>query len=572
MATRPRRELISVKLPKDFNPAIHERALLKLIVETHGAGFEIENINPALGTATASRMVEINEVAEVSQDSDTIEVRLTRSTKPGDGDKFAAKLESQHDGFYLTEFEPFLGYAMMTRLTPEAARARGAIAVALGTKPWDVQIKSRPDGGYSLKLPRSFVVSKHEAKLDEVAVTVIGREGWYVKVDAAKLTAEIIPADPPTFPSVIPYPMKQIRTINTTSRLLLAQSLGKNADEPGEPVFIDFDSSPHTQLNGTTNSGKSVTINSLIAGALAAGYLIGVINVPHKAVDFNWVRPWVAPGFWGVDSLAASATVASLVYEEGQRRAKLLAQHGATKIAELPRALQPPPIFLVMDELSGLFQPDDVPKGVPKDHPLVIRANEENAKRAVLIGTTLRLAAEMRFVGIRLLLSTQVANATTGIPPKLRSLLSNKLLQGTNPTDATRRQVFNDASAVPLVPGNIRNDKAAAKGVGVLEMEGAEPAIYKGFYASTNDYRQVFEALNLPTTLDPSPSAADIARITQAMDDGDEPASRMRDEVGGFGRQESYVERADGLKGAAAAGHDLKVAEAAARRAQATVA
>ncbi|WIB65625.1 FtsK/SpoIIIE domain-containing protein [Curtobacterium sp. MCBD17_040] len=566
-ANRPRRELITVNLPQGFDPARHEEALTRLISETHGAGWEIENLNLALSTATASRMVEISEVIDHGDDADEIQIKLSRNTKPGDGEKTAVKLESQHDGYYLTEFEPYLGYATLQKMAPNTVRARGAAAVALGVKPWEVQIKPRRDGGFTLGLPKTYVPSKHDDKLQEVAESVIGKLGWYVKTNAHALTADIVPSDPPTFPKAIKYPLSQIQRLNNTERLLLATSLGKTGDEPGDPLYLDFEASPHTQLNGTTGSGKTVTINSIIAGALAAGYELCLIDVEHKSVDFVWARDFVRPGFWGCDSLAASATVATLVYEEGQRRAQVLKRHNVTKIQELPAAIRPKPILVVMDELSGLFQPDDIPKGVPKDHPFVVSAMQANATRAILMGATLKLAAEMRFVGIRLLLSTQVANATTGIPPKLRSLLSNKLLQGVNPTKATRQQVFNDPTMVPEVPSNIRADASVSKGVGVLEMEGADPVVYKSFYASTQEYRAALEQLRVPTTNTPAPSAADIARIAMPEEGGDagEPASRMRPEYGGFGRDEKQQRRSDGLSGAAAAAHDLRVQAAGGR-------
>ncbi|MBF4616407.1 hypothetical protein [Curtobacterium sp. VKM Ac-1376] len=197
-------------------------------------------------------------------------------------------------------------------------------------------------------------------------------------------------------------------------------------------------------------------------------------------------------------------------------------------------------------------------------------AMQANAARAILMGAALKLAAEMRFVGIRLLLSTQVANATTGILPKLRSLPSNKLLQGVNPTKAQRGQAFNDPTMVPEVPSNVRGDSKASKGVGVLEMEGQEPVVYKSFYASPQEYREMLDKLGVPTTLTPAPSGADIARIAQPEEGSSEPGepgSRMRPEYGGFGRDEKPQRRGDGLSGAAAAAHDLRAQAGGARTA-----
>ena len=46
--------------------------------------------------------------------------------KPSDGDMLAAMLADQHgDGWEMTKFEPFLGKAVLTQLSPETARCRG---------------------------------------------------------------------------------------------------------------------------------------------------------------------------------------------------------------------------------------------------------------------------------------------------------------------------------------------------------------------------------------------------------------------------------------------------------------
>ncbi len=549
-------ERLTVKPGVNFdpaNPAHLELVLSNIASKTdHGTGWKMQSFNPDDGSITLTRQSAVTQVSKSTAKRDSYDVGLRAGTKPADGEQVAAQLESdpRHQGYLMTAFEPFLGTATLSKMTTEAIRCRGAVATALGVKVWEVQVTPRADGGFDIKLPRGYVPSRHDGKLQEVAEAVVGRAGWYVTTDPQKLTASIIPADPPTFPPVIPYPLSEATKVNTESRLLLATALSKNGNEPGEPIYLDFEASPHVSLTGTTGSGKTVTINSLIAGALCAGYELAIIDVPHKAVDFTWARRYVHTGFWGCDSLEAAATVATLVYEEGQRRAEILKTHDVTKISELPRSLQPRPLLVVMDEVSGLFQPDDVPKGIPKDHPLVLAALEANGKRAILMGMTLKLAAEMRFVGIRLLLSTQVANATTGIPPKLRSLLTNKLLQGVNTTEAIRKQVFNDPTAVPAVPANIRGDSKVAKGVGVLEMEGAEPTVYKGFYAATSDYVQLLTSLDIPQTLNPSPPSEDIARVTQTLDPNDEP------------RPERTAKRSDGLTGAAAAAHDLRIARA----------
>ena len=148
----------------------------------------------------------------------SFEVRLARGTRPGDGDRLAAKLAEQNPGFEMTVFEPFLGRATLSRLDAATSRCRAAVAVALGVKPWAVRARPRPGGGFDLDLPGSYSPSRHDRKLAEVATGVVGRDGWYVDVDPRALTASIIPGKPPTFPAVIPYPLDKLGT-GDTSRL-----------------------------------------------------------------------------------------------------------------------------------------------------------------------------------------------------------------------------------------------------------------------------------------------------------------------------------------------------------------
>src|SRR5699024_686433 len=148
---------------------------------------------------------------------------------------------------------------------------------------------------------------------------------------------------------------------------------------------LDLNASPHSSVQGISGSGKSVTLNSLIAGVLARGAALGIVDVPAKAVDFLWAKKVCSPGLWGCDSLPAAVTAMALVYEEGQRRAKILAEHEVTNWKELPTSVEPiRPMVIVVDELTGLFFPEKIPKGLPKDSPLVLEPMEINLQKAML--------------------------------------------------------------------------------------------------------------------------------------------------------------------------------------------
>lgn len=562
-------ERVSVRLPPGFDPSRHHGALVKLIAQRHGDGFEIQHIDPVQRVAVATRQVAITEVTAAVRAKDSFEVRLARGTRPTDGDKVAAKLEDQHPGYYLTGFEPFLGRATLTKMSDEQARCRGASAVALGVKPWDVNVVARPDGGFRLVLPKSYVPSKHDEKLQEVA-EIVGAVGWFVRTDPAKLTAEIIPSAPPTFPPFLAYPVKaKINRFrlgdDSWARIPLGMQLPHPGHETGESFFIDLEAAPHGLVSGISGAGKTVTINSFVAGVLARGAELVIVDLPSKAVDFMWAKRFCRPGGWGCDSLPAAVTAMSLVYEEGQRRAKVLKEHQVTKWTELPPGVSMPPIVVVVDELTGLFYPEKVPKGLPKDHSLVVEPQEINLQKAMLEKYIKKTAAELRFVGIKLLLSSQVSSTNTGVDTSLRLNLGNKILMGVNPTDNNRRLALSDAGRVPKVPGNVQADGKASRGVGVSELEGQEPAVFKSFYAATAELDVWLRGMGVPVTDHPEPTASQIARHTPSLEDTSESdRSGSRLDGGGWGAPDGRDAQEPHLKGAAAAAHQLRVEEQAA--------
>jgi hypothetical protein len=173
-----------------------------------------------------------------------------------------------------------------------------------------------------------------------------------------------------------------------------------------------------------------------------------------------------------------------------------------------------------------------------------------------------KIIAEMRFVGIRLILSNQVANNSTGIGPSVKAKIGHKILVGPNPSKQARTQAFNDETTVPQVPDNIRSDAAAAKGTGAAELDGSSPFVFKGFYASSDDYRAALLALGVPTTIQPEPTARQIAQHTDSLRiDTDDATDRARGRAGRSGRPDPidpdaepvYDDSGRPLRGAAAA-------------------
>jgi len=504
-------ERVTIRLPAGFDADRHAAALARLIAERHGNGFEVVSIDPVAGTAYATRHVAITEISADSDSGESFEVRLARGTRPADGDRLAAKLAEQNPGFEMTVFEPFLGRATLSRLDGATSRCRAAVAVALGVKPWAVRARPRPGGGFDLDLPGSYSPSRHDQKLEEVATGVVGSDGWYVDVNPRALTASILPGKPPTFPAVIPYPLEQLGT-GDPDRLPLGRALPPPGQRDGHEIGVDWAAQSFALLAGMPGSGKTNLLNAAVAGSLAAGTELAILDLPSKSVDFLWCKRFVRPGGWGCDSPEAAVTVLNLIVAEGRRRARHLAAAGVVSWADLPEYERFPPILLVVDEASGLLLPDRIHAGIPKDHPLAVEAAQANLLKAALASAINKIIAELRFVGVRMILASQVTNNSTGIGPSLKAKIGHKILQGANPSRTARTQVFNAESAAPQVPPNIRADPDAARGTGVAELEGSEPAVFKAYYASTADYAAGLKRLGVPATDSPAPTAEQIAR------------------------------------------------------------
>jgi hypothetical protein len=539
-----------------FDPVRHGPSLVKAAGDKHGPGFELDNVDIENRVATLVRQSAVAEVSGRQDGNTSFKVSLPRDTKPADGPKIASRLEDQYPGFVMTHFDPYLGAAVMSQLNTDTIRCRSAAAQALSCKPWEVQVTQRQDGGFDFELPATYVPSRHDDRLTEVASAVVGQFGWYWTADAKNLRGSIIPSEPPTFPEVLPFPIEELRRSDWHFT-----PFGRVLPDPGEnygrEIGIDWTASAYGMVAGTPGAGKSVTLNDIIASQLANGVELAIIDVKAKSVDFTWCKNYLRQGGWGCDSLAQAVTVLAMIYEEGERRGRMLAEFDEVNWLNLPPSQQFTPILVIVDEVTALLTTEKAPSGIPKDHPLVVEAVQHNLLVATLQKHISKITAEMRFVGIRMILSTQVTNNNTGIGPALKTKLGHKILAGPNPSEVARKQAFNDPSIVPTVPDNVRAGGARAKGVGAAEMEGAPPAVYKSYFATPADFARALDGLGVRRNPVPEPTPEQIARYTPSIEDSTEdagPQSTQGESLGGGHRTEAvYGEDGQQLSGIAAA-------------------
>ena len=209
---------------------------------------------------------------------------------------------------------------------------------------------------------------------------------------------------------------------------LMGYGLPLQGEGLGGPVFVDWKASSWLLLAGTPGAGKTVAINSILAQQLAAGASVFIVDDRSKSIDFLWAKDLVMPGGWGCDSGEDAVATLAMVYKMGQDRAVEMAKLGFVNWLDMPDNIRFKPIFGIIDEAASLLVQDPVPKGVPKDDPIVEEINHLNYIRALIGRFMNKIVAELRFVGVRMIISNQVTNQSTGRPPSMKSKIGHRVL------------------------------------------------------------------------------------------------------------------------------------------------
>jgi S-DNA-T family DNA segregation ATPase FtsK/SpoIIIE len=178
-------------------------------------------------------------------------------------------------------------------------------------------------------------------------------------------------------------------------RKRLAVALG--ADVSGHPVVGDLCRMPHLLVAGATGSGKSVCINSILAGFLlqATPAQLKLILIDPKRVELSTFAD--VPHLLVPVVVEPEAAVASLRWacKEMEERYKLFASHGARNIAAFNERAPGlglsalPYVVIVIDELADL---------------MMVAAGE-------IEDLVCRVAQLARAVGIHLIVATQRPSA-----------------------------------------------------------------------------------------------------------------------------------------------------------------
>lgn len=239
-------------------------------------------------------------------------------------------------------------------------------------------------------------------------------------------------------------------------------------------------------MGGFVPTHNSVTINDIITLGVGTGAELYVIDHSTKATDYYWCRPWIHR--WGADSLLQTAGLLKWLLddiEDGGARAKAWKAHGWQNwyddLSDKDKRDYPYRL-IVVDELSQLTVGAKDATSLPKNPlPPVMERMFEQQVKSLILSTLIRILQIGRAYGYRVVVATQIASSTTGMPPALRGNLGNKLIMGAKVNDAQKNLIFNVPRDVPDIPANVI-DEGVSKGAGLSEMEGQPPYDFKSAF------------------------------------------------------------------------------------------
>ena len=192
--------------------------------------------------------------------------------------------------------------------------------------------------------------------------------------------------------------------------------LGKDAS--GEPLITDLAAMPHCLIAGTTGSGKSVCINTIIMSIMYQQRpdMVKLILVDPKVVEmapFKDIPHLMCPI---INDAGRATSVLEWACEKMDERYEFLAEAGVRNIKGYNA--------LTREELIERFKPatPEEEAKIPKKLPYIVIIIDELADLMMTSGKEVealivRLAQKSRAVGIHLILATQrpQANVVTGL-------------------------------------------------------------------------------------------------------------------------------------------------------------
>lgn len=395
-------------------------------------------------------------------------------------------------------------------LTPAHAAVRGVVAHVLGVAPHGVEVvptwaADDAHGGHLAQVvvrgARSLVrdpEKRARAWLEVVGALPDGHDGWAVHDGGEEVVLSWAP--PAALPALVP--LDALDAGDRWSRVVLGR------DPHGEPRGVDLGAGPHALVVGPTGSGKTIALSAHIVAALSAGHDVVVGEAVKGGADFAALRPYLRGMATTVEEVSDLVLAA---YAEGERRKGLLLERGCVKWSDLPASDHVRPLTVVLDEYASLVLSPPVDKALPE----AVREGieRENAARALIRTYTGKIARELRFVGVHLVIAMQRADVaslgggSSAGGGELRSNLSSGVMliaPGRVPGGEALRMIFPQPEAAEQVAGLVaRLDDGRSPGLAIVGGEGGTVHALRVGYADAGALPAILDQRGV--TRDPEP-------------------------------------------------------------------
>lgn len=340
-----------------------------------------------------------------------------------------------------------------------------------------------------------------------LARTVIGHNGWWVKIDDTTGVITMTAGIPLKLPARAPYDYDVIEA-GKWGELVVGR------DGYNKPVIVDLSATPHALVVGRTGSGKSIFIQTMIYSALAHGFELAVVDPVKEGLDYRFAQPYTRAGGWGCQSFAEALAAIEGVYEESQRRKAVLSQLGVPNWTKLSKEDQIKhgfrPILVVIDEGTSLAKLTSIPKSLDKDDLRAVKIADRNSAKELIVMHAGNILRECRFVAIHLLFGTQrFGRDEIGQGAgEMRENMGARIILGRTSTTSLGMACADPqdaAEAYELARGQAAPDedpssteREATPGRGLAEIDGRGHVALQGAYAPVEELIERLEALGIP--------------------------------------------------------------------------
>ncbi|WP_410483337.1 DNA translocase FtsK [Teredinibacter sp. KSP-S5-2] len=251
-------------------------------------------------------------------------------------------------------------------------------------------------------------------------------------------------------------------------------TLGLGHDISGQPVIADLAKMPHLLVAGTTGSGKSVGVNSMLVSMLykSSPEEVRLILVDPKMLElsvYDGIPHLLTPV---ITDMKDAATGLRWCVGEMERRYKLMAALGVRNVAgynkkvkDAKKAGSPIPDPLWTPEQDGVIEMENATAPDLETMPFIVVVIDEFADMMMIVGKKVeqliaRIAQKARAAGIHMILATQrpSVDVITGlikanVPTRMAFQVSSKVDSRTILDQGGAEQLLGHGDMLYLPPG-----------------------------------------------------------------------------------------------------------------------